>query len=166
MNRRKFIAFAGGSLFCSNFAVAQDNLQLNQRIVTIARSRIGRTGGDRYNSWIFAYNVLMNAGARGPYHGPQGQYAWGRPIGFNELRPGDIVQFESASAFKNRGGVYWSCSGRCTWIVLNRSNGRRPGSVLDIAYMYEYNLVRFARIETADLCTPNCERYFYRPIPR
>lgn len=165
MKRRNFVKglAAYGLLGCSA-AFAVDNVQLNQRIVNIARGRIGKPGGDRYNSWIFAYNTLMAAGAKGPYYGPQNQYAWGRPITFREAKAGDIIQIENPCAFRDcrNNRIYWSCGGRCTWVVLNRMNGRRPGSVIDVAYMYKENLVRFARIETCDICT-NSEIYFYRP---
>lgn len=173
MKRRNFIKslIAGGTIVAFPATVmAYDNIQLNQRIVNIARSTIGRPGGNRYNTWIFGYNVMMAAGGRGPYYGPQQQYAWGRQISFSEVRAGDYIQIESPTAFRayqrnGCGRIYWSCGGRCTWIVLNRMNGRRAGSVVDVAYMYKQNVVRYARIDTADLCLGN-QIYFYRPQSR
>lgn len=146
---------------------AADSWDLNQRIVQLARQSIGRPAGQRYNSWIFGYLVATNAGAAGPYHGPVGQYAWGRPISFAEVRPGDFIQIESPTAFRVNGcgRVYWGCGGRCTWIVLGRSNGRRPGSVIEVAYQYKEHVVRYARIDTSDRCVGD-QIYFYRPQTR
>jgi len=168
MQRRNFIKGLLASTVAGTFpatADASDNVQLNQRIVNIARGAIGKPGGNRYNSWLFGYNVMMAAGGRGPYHGPQNQYAWGRPIGWNELGPGDYIQIESPTVFKTpppNCRAYWGCSGRCTWIVLNRQNGRAPGSVLNIAYMYRVNRVQAARIDVWDRTCGN-QIYLYRP---
>jgi hypothetical protein len=147
--------------------LAYDSSALNQRIVGIARQSIGKPVGARYNSWVFGYLVQVQAGARGPYHGPVGQYAWGRPISWAEVQPGDFIQIESPTAFRVNGcgKVYWSCTGRCTWIVLGRTNGRRPGSVIEVAYQYKQHVVRYARIETMDKCAAN-QIYFYRPQSR
>jgi hypothetical protein len=148
-------------------AAAADSWDLNQRIARLARQSIGRPAGQRYNSWVFGYLVATNAGAAGPYYGPVGQYAWGRPISFSAVRPGDFIQIESPTAFRVNGcgRVYWSCGGRCTWVVLGRSNGRRPGSVIEVAYQYKKHVVRYVRIDTADRCIGD-QIYFYRPQTR
>ena len=170
MGKRNSLKILFASIMATLIAVptfAADRWDLNQRIVQLARQSIGRPVGQRYNSWVFGYSVATNAGAAGPYYGPVGQYAWGRPIGFGEVRPGDFIQIESPTAFRVNGcgKVYWSCGGRCTWIVLGRSNGRRPGSVIEVAYQYKQHVVRYARIDTADKCVGD-QIYFYRPQTR
>lgn len=172
MNRRKllkglFVGTIAGSVPYST-ALASDNALLNKRIVNIARSVIGKPGGSHYNSWMFGYNVLMAAGAKGPYYGPQRQYAWGRPITWHELGPGDFIQFESTTIFRTqppRCVTYWGCNSRCTLIVLSRQNGRAPGSLITVAYMYRFNVVRSAKIDVWDRVCGN-EIYLYRPQTR
>lgn len=168
MNRRNFVKGAIAGTVLSVFprtSDASDNYYLNQRIADIARRYIGRPAGRNYNSWVFGYTVLMEANARGPYYGPAGQYAWGRPITWNQVGVGDIIQFEAPCAFKTRTcprRTYWSCGGRCTLVVLNRT-----GEVFEVAFMYKQHLVRYARLDSRDFtCARPNQTWFYRPQTR
>lgn len=168
MKRRSFIsgltAFTAVGLL-PNYSYAADCIYLNQRVVNNARALVGRPAGDRYNTWMFGYTVMMNSGGRGPYYGPQNQYAWGRQIGWNEVRPGDYIQFEGPTSFRLQrcGKAYWSCSGRCTLIVLSRTNGKRPGSLIEVAYQYKEHIVRVAKLDAADCTSGANQAYMYRP---
>lgn len=84
---------------------AKDSVPLSQRVVSFGRSRIGQTVNNG-NCWVFVRDALAQSGAKFPGRG--GQYpvrVFGRQISSNELRPGDIIYFQSA-VFAFRGRVY------------------------------------------------------------
>jgi hypothetical protein len=84
---------------------AQDSWSLNNRVLSFATNSIGRSINNG-NCWVFPRDALFYAGGRFP--GPRGSYrttVFGRVVSLNELRPGDIIAFESAT-FASRGRIY------------------------------------------------------------
>jgi hypothetical protein len=69
---------------------------LNHKVLEFARKRIGEKVADG-QCISLAVEALRYAGAKRYPFDPSGDFVWGRPVAsFNEVLPGDILQFRNA----------------------------------------------------------------------
>jgi hypothetical protein len=66
---------------------------LNQQVLAYANSQLGATVGDG-QCWTLADQALAYAGAHRPGVDGYGVNVFGRQIPVNQVRPGDVIQFE------------------------------------------------------------------------
>lgn len=153
MNRRDFItgAICGTTIVAlPKDCFARDCGILNGRVARNAASVVGQRVGAKYTPTVFASTVLAKSGAKPMWIGPHGNPRYGREIDFNNLNPGDILQFNGQAAFVRNGRCYFNCNSVCTTIVLNRVHGQRPWSLLDVAYQYKTHVVRRCFLDISD----------------
>lgn len=154
MKRRSFITSAICSTLLANtakVALARDCGILNGRIKNNARTMVGQRAGSKYDPTVFANMVFAKSGAKPMWIGPHGFPRYGREIGFSDLNPGDVLQFNGPAAFINNGNIYFGCKDLCTTIVLERFyNGKQPWSLLQVAYQYKVLGVKSIFLDAVD----------------
>lgn len=88
-----------------NFCDAKDSFALNKKILSFGINNLTKTVNNG-NCWTFVRDAIRFSS--GIFPGPGGNLpsrVFGRKISINQLRPGDIIAFESA-AFAYNGRIY------------------------------------------------------------
>lgn len=116
---------------------AISSLGLNEKVRQYANSMMGKKVGDG-ECWSLVNEALKSAGAHQPGQGGYGSYVFGKAIGLNELKPGDILQFEnvvfkhtnpngswSQNNFPHHTAIVNSVSGRQIGLIHQNINGNK-----------------------------------------
>jgi hypothetical protein len=103
MKRHRLLVLTTVFLLAADAPKEAETPELNKKVVTFARERLGEKVGDGECA-ILAVQALRHAGAQGLAFAEDGSYVWGKLVrtvtpGANltgEVLPGDILQFRDA----------------------------------------------------------------------